>query len=112
MRDVGGDVALAVRGTVRPLPDSVEVCGFRIVQESLTNAGRHAPGSRVRVVLDYGEDALLIVVENGGARRAVMAGAAVATPGTGGFGWSACVNASRCSTDGSRRVRTRSVDSP
>ena len=86
MRDVGGDVALAVRGTVRPLPDSVEVCGFRIVQESLTNAGRHAPGSRVRVVLDYAEDALLIVVENGGARRAVTAGAAGATPGTGGFG--------------------------
>jgi signal transduction histidine kinase len=86
MRDVGGDVALAVRGCSRPLPDSVEVCGFRIVQESLTNAGRHAPGGDVRVLLDYAEDALLIVVKNGCARRIVAAGAAGAALGTGGFG--------------------------
>lgn len=86
MRDVGGDVALTVRGTSRPLPDSVEVCGFRIVQESLTNAGRHAPGARVRISLDYADDALLIAVENGAARPAVSAGAAGAVPQTGGFG--------------------------
>lgn len=86
MRDVGGDVVLTVRGASRPLPDSVEVCGFRIVQESLTNAGRHAPGARVRVSLDYGEDALLIAVENGAARQTVARGAPQAGPGTGGFG--------------------------
>jgi signal transduction histidine kinase len=86
MRDVGGDVMLTTRGASRPLPDSVEVCGFRIVQESLTNAGRHAPGARVRVSLDYDEDALLIAVENSAARQTVTPSAAEAGPGTGGFG--------------------------
>lgn len=88
VRDVGGDAVLTVRGTSRPLPDSVEVCGFRIVQESLTNAGRHAPGAPVRVMLDYAEDALLVTVENGAARQAAAsaAGAAEAVPESGGFG--------------------------
>ena len=86
MCDVGGDVRLTVRGPSRPLPDSVEVCGFRIVQESLTNAGRHAPGGRVWVSLEYSEDALLIVVRNGGARRPISAGTVGAVLGARGFG--------------------------
>ncbi len=38
----------------RPLPRQVERAAYRIVQESLTNAARHAPGARVTVRLEYG----------------------------------------------------------
>jgi signal transduction histidine kinase len=61
----GTDVALVTRGEPRPLPPSVELCGYRIVQEALTNAGRHAPGSRVRVDLAYQRASLSVRVSNG-----------------------------------------------
>ncbi|UFU01935.1 histidine kinase [Ruania suaedae] len=35
-----------------PVPESVQRTAYRIVQEGLTNARKHAPGSRVRVRLD------------------------------------------------------------
>ncbi|WP_433306219.1 sensor histidine kinase [Actinoplanes sp. CA-030573] len=38
---------------------------FRVVQESLTNALRHAPGSAVRVVVGGGDRGLTVTVENG-----------------------------------------------
>jgi signal transduction histidine kinase len=43
----------------------VELCCYRIVQEALTNAGRHAPGSPIRVQLGYQPDALSVRVSNG-----------------------------------------------
>jgi signal transduction histidine kinase len=45
MTRAGMDVGMTVSGRQRPLPASVELCCYRIVQEALTNAGRHAPGS-------------------------------------------------------------------
>jgi signal transduction histidine kinase len=59
------DVALTVTGQRRPLPASVELCCYRIVQEALSNAGRHAPGSAIGVRLGYGPDALSVQVGNG-----------------------------------------------
>jgi len=61
----GMDVTMTVTGRQRPLPASVELCCYRIVQEALTNAGRHAPGSTVRVEVDYREAALGVRVSNG-----------------------------------------------
>jgi signal transduction histidine kinase len=64
---VGGlDVRLDVSGE-RPerLPDAVSLAAFRIVQESLTNARRHAPGAPVRVCLAFAPSCLSLVVENG-----------------------------------------------
>jgi signal transduction histidine kinase len=61
----GMDVAMAVTGPRRPLPASVELCCYRIVQEALTNAGRHAPGSAIRVELGYRPAALSVRVSNG-----------------------------------------------
>ncbi|HET9894223.1 MAG TPA: histidine kinase [Streptosporangiaceae bacterium] len=49
MTAAGMEVTLTVSGNRRPLPASVELCCYRIVQEALTNAGRHAPGSKVTV---------------------------------------------------------------
>ncbi|WP_078843803.1 sensor histidine kinase [Streptomyces albus] len=53
VRDVGLDVEIARTGAERPLPQGVELSAYRIVQEALSNALRHAPGSRVRVELSY-----------------------------------------------------------
>ena len=48
-RDAGLAVELAQRGPVSKLPAAVGSCAFRIVQESLSNAGRHAPGAAISV---------------------------------------------------------------
>lgn len=69
MTSAGTDVRMTTTGQPRPLPVSVELCGYRIVQEALTNAGRHAPGSGVRVALAYRDDAVHITVRDDGAGR-------------------------------------------
>jgi signal transduction histidine kinase len=52
-RAAGMDVLTEISGEVRPLPPGVELSAYRIVQEALSNALRHAPGSTVRVELTY-----------------------------------------------------------
>ncbi|MEW1836486.1 histidine kinase [Nonomuraea angiospora] len=65
----GMDVTLKRVGS-RPLPPQVERAAYRIVQESLTNAARYAPGSSVSVRLEYGEHELAIHVSDTGATTA------------------------------------------
>jgi signal transduction histidine kinase len=65
-RDAGADVRLIVHGRVAPLPAGVDLAAYRIVQESLTNARRHAPGAAVEVELGYGEDMLRLRVRDDG----------------------------------------------
>jgi signal transduction histidine kinase len=64
-RELGLDLSLEIGGT-RPerLPEAVQVAVFRIVQESLTNARRHAAGAAVQVKLAFGPDQLRLTVEN------------------------------------------------
>ncbi|WP_329118585.1 sensor histidine kinase [Streptomyces sp. NBC_01465] len=62
----GGAVRLTVRGRVVVLDPGVELTAYRIVQEALTNARRHAPGVGVDVELVYGEGELRVVVRDGG----------------------------------------------
>ena len=59
------------------LAPAVDLTAYRIVQEALTNAHKHAPGRPVRLTLDYGANALCITVANEGA------GTPVHAPGTG-----------------------------
>ncbi len=61
----GLDVDLVVDPGARTLPLGLGLSAYRIVQEALTNALKHAPGSRVTVRLDRRADALSIEVENG-----------------------------------------------
>jgi signal transduction histidine kinase len=49
------------------VPDAVSLAAFRIVQESLTNARRHATGAAVRIGLAFDGAGLTVVVENGAA---------------------------------------------
>lgn len=58
--------ALTVRGQVRPLPGNISSAAYRIVQEALTNARRHAPGTSVAVTEEYAIDRLIIEVLNRG----------------------------------------------
>jgi signal transduction histidine kinase len=46
------------------VPEVVQLAAFRIVQESLTNARRHAPGAEARVEIAYRTDRLLLAIEN------------------------------------------------
>lgn len=46
------------------VPGAVERAAYRVVQEALTNASKHAPGAGVRVDLSNRADALRIVVTN------------------------------------------------
>jgi signal transduction histidine kinase len=62
----GSSLRLIVRGSVAPLDPGVELTAYRIVQEALTNARRHAPGAAIDVELDYRPDALRIRVRDDG----------------------------------------------
>jgi signal transduction histidine kinase len=63
-RNGGVTVTSDVSGTPRPIPQGVDLSAYRIVQEALSNAMRHAPGAAVQVHLHYGEAALVIEVRN------------------------------------------------
>ena len=56
----GGGIRLIVQGGVRPLDPGVQLTAYRIIQEALTNARRHAPGAAVDVELRYHADAGLV----------------------------------------------------
>ena len=63
--------------TLQPLPDragippAVELTAYRLVQEALSNAGRHAPGALVTVAFARDPDGLSVSVRNGPADRPV-----------------------------------------
>lgn len=57
--------ALAVSGEPRALPPEVTLALYRVAQEGLTNASKHAPESSVSVSLDFAADAVTVAVLNG-----------------------------------------------
>jgi signal transduction histidine kinase len=66
VRRAGLPVTLTVRGTQRPLPATVELNGFRIVQEALTNILKHAGPTEAAVTLTYGDDELRVEIRDRG----------------------------------------------
>src|SRR5262245_57327859 len=66
MRASGLPVEAVVEGARRPLPPGVDLSAYRIVQEALTNALRHAGGASARVVGRYEPDALELEIADDG----------------------------------------------
>ncbi len=59
----GLDVSVATRGEPRPLESTVDQAAYRILQESLTNAGRHGTGG-AQIELAFREAALELTISN------------------------------------------------
>jgi signal transduction histidine kinase len=61
----GDEIDFQVEGN-RPerIPEAVQLAAFRIIQESLTNSRRHAPGAPTAVAIVYGSDRLRLTIEN------------------------------------------------
>jgi signal transduction histidine kinase len=67
MTTAGMRVAVEVRGQRGAVPQTVDLAAYRVVQESLTNALRHAAGSAVRVEVEYRPDSVAVrVTDDGG----------------------------------------------
>jgi signal transduction histidine kinase len=62
----GTGARLIVRGALTTLDPGVELAAYRIVQEALTNARRHAPGAAVDVELHYTDDRLRLRIRDNG----------------------------------------------
>ncbi len=73
-RAAGVSVDLAAPAPWPAVPAGVGVCAYRIVQESLTNASRHAPGAPVSVSVGHDKRAVSLRVVNGPPAPAAPAG--------------------------------------
>jgi signal transduction histidine kinase len=63
----GTPVHLVRQGEIARLPRSIDLAAYRIVQEALTNARRHAPGADVDIEVSYSDEALHLRVRDHGA---------------------------------------------
>jgi signal transduction histidine kinase len=59
------DAAFEVTGRSRPLRADEALALYRVVQEALTNADRHAPGAAASVSLTYKEGVVEVAIRNG-----------------------------------------------
>ncbi|MDT9690827.1 histidine kinase [Streptomyces sp. P9(2023)] len=66
-RAAGNRVELRRRGEHRPLPPAADHAAYRIVQEALTNAYKHAPGAPIGVEVRYEPDSLVVEIVNAAA---------------------------------------------
>jgi signal transduction histidine kinase len=66
VRAAGLPVEVAIEGEPVELPPGVDLSAYRIVQEALTNALKHAGPTRARITLDYGTDGLDVDVADDG----------------------------------------------
>jgi signal transduction histidine kinase len=81
-RKAGVLVSLVRGGQAHPLPSRVSHAAYRVAQEGLTNASKHAPGAAVQVTVKYEPDALVVEVRNNPSRN----GSAAREPGVGLIG--------------------------
>ena len=82
--EAGLDVSLDVVGNPRELPPMIELSGYRIVQESLTNTIKHAgPAARAKVTIGYLDDTIDIAIVDDGRGAAADSSS---TPGHGLIG--------------------------
>jgi signal transduction histidine kinase len=65
-RDAGLDVDLHIEGDAVELPAGVDLTAYRLVQEGLTNAIKHAKASHAHVRVSYGADTIEVIVSDDG----------------------------------------------
>ncbi|HEU5267955.1 MAG TPA: ATP-binding protein, partial [Jatrophihabitans sp.] len=99
LRAAGADATLTLDGALDALPATTGITVYRIVQEALTNATKHAPGTSVAVRARVAHDSVHVDIDSAGApgrgsgmglenmreRAAAVGGTCVAGPG--GSGW-------------------------
>ncbi len=66
VRDAGMPVDLRIEGQPRPLAPGIDLSAYRIVQEALTNALKHAGPAQARVTVRYGDNELDIEIADDG----------------------------------------------
>jgi signal transduction histidine kinase len=66
LRAAGLPVELRVDGEPAQLPVGIELSAYRIIQEALTNALKHAGGAPARVSVRYGRDSLELEIADDG----------------------------------------------
>ncbi|MFD7644568.1 sensor histidine kinase [Kitasatospora sp. NPDC059795] len=86
-RRAGLPTGLTVHGAPRPLPPTLGLTVFRIVQEALTNARKYAgPAATATVRLTYGPDAVVVSVRDDGSGGGGGAGGSGGGSSVGGSG--------------------------
>ncbi|OLZ56319.1 sensor histidine kinase [Amycolatopsis keratiniphila] len=76
IRAAGTPVEFRVEGEPRPLPSTVDLAAYRIVQEALTNVLKHAgPAASVTIVMRYEPETLEIEVTDDGTAAEEPSGA-------------------------------------
>jgi signal transduction histidine kinase len=65
-REAGLPVELRIEGTPTELPPALDTTAYRIVQEALTNAVKHANADRAEVLIRYGNGTVELVVSDDG----------------------------------------------
>jgi signal transduction histidine kinase len=74
VRDAGLPVELQMTGTPQPLAPGLDLTVYRIVQEALTNALKHAGPVQAQIVIDFRDDELKVEVLDEGSEHQVSPG--------------------------------------
>lgn len=102
VRATGLHVALEIEGPLRPLPVTIDLSAYRIIQEALTNTLKHGQAEHARITVRYGTELQLEIRDDGRGvppgnhpghgltgmqQRAAMLGGTIRTnsPATGGY---------------------------
>lgn len=62
VKEAGLPVRLELKGVVRRLSPVLELAGYRVIQEALTNALKHSQLAPTHVVIEYGTDAVVMEI--------------------------------------------------
>ena len=82
-RGDGTSLSVTTRGDITAVDAAVGLCAYRVIQESLTNIARHAPGAPTTIAIDVDHDSVSVSIVNRPSSRASTARARGAGGGRG-----------------------------
>jgi len=83
----GLPAGMRVTGEPRPLPPGADLAAYRVVQEGLTNIMRHVGQATATIAIDWGQDLVITVTDDGGLEPGnASAARAAGPPGRGLLG--------------------------